>query len=196
MKVLPSKVVESRKYRAETSERNVKIVLAFLKHNASNNLLAVVFKLRPEWILQILKATIKRLSLAVGQNLIFKPTSESGRKKSSKYFRNFPEVTAIIDCTEARTELPRCDGCYRRLISGYKGYTTVKFLISVAPCGLVTFVSPTYGGSTTDNEIVRTSGLLDHLQSGDVVLADRGFTLVGRFFLFFLRIKLIMSRFR
>lgn len=39
------------------------------------------------------------------------------------------------------------------------------------------FVSDAYEGSISDVEIVKQSGFLDHLEAGDLVLADRGFTI-------------------
>ena len=41
--------------------------------------------------------------------------------------------------------------------------------------GSVSFVSDTAGGDMADVEIVRRSGILDKLEKGDVVLADKGF---------------------
>ena len=37
------------------------------------------------------------------------------------------------------------------------------------------FYSPLWTGSTTDKEIVKNSGLLDCLEEGDAVIADKGF---------------------
>ena len=60
--------------------------------------------------------------------------------------------------------------------SQYKGRCTLKYLIGITPCGCISFVSDGYPGSITDDEIVRASGLLDLLERGDAVMADRGFT--------------------
>lgn len=40
------------------------------------------------------------------------------------------------------------------------------------------FVSRTYGGRTGDQFITNNSGFLNHLENGDVVLADRGFPVI------------------
>lgn len=60
--------------------------------------------------------------------------------------------------------------------SQYKGHCTIKFLIDITPCGSIAFVSDGYPGSITDDEIVLSSGLLNLLERGDAIMADRGFT--------------------
>lgn len=42
--------------------------------------------------------------------------------------------------------------------------------------GLYSFYSPCYDGSTSDRQIVERSGLKMKCESGDTIIADRGFT--------------------
>jgi hypothetical protein len=59
--------------------------------------------------------------------------------------------------------------------SNYKSNFTFKFLIAVAPSGLITFLSQAYGGRATDSFITVDSGFFNLLGPDDVVLADKGF---------------------
>jgi hypothetical protein len=62
-----------------------------------------------------------------------------------------------------------------RLHSSYKLDITMKVLIGVSPNGTVIFVSPLFGGSSSDNFITKESGFIDLLKSGESVMADKGF---------------------
>ena len=61
------------------------------------------------------------------------------------------------------------------MYSHYKSAHTCKYLIGVAPTGLVIFLSDGYGGRSSDPFITNDSGILEKLEAGDVVLADKGF---------------------
>ena len=54
---------------------------------------------------------------------------------------------------------------------------TLKVLIGIAPHGVVSFVSDTWGGRVSDKYLTDHYGILNHLLPGDVVLADRGFNI-------------------
>ena len=57
----------------------------------------------------------------------------------------------------------------------YKHHNTVKVLIGIAPHGHVTFVSNVFEGSISAQAITEQSGLLEYLEHGDSVMADKGF---------------------
>ncbi|XP_049524146.1 uncharacterized protein LOC119453496 isoform X2 [Dermacentor silvarum] len=87
------------------------------------------------------------------------------------------DVSVIIDCFELKIERPSSFLPRSETWSQYKGSNTAKFLIGIAPTGVVTFISEGWGGRTTDRHITEHCGLLDYLLPGDVVLADRGFNI-------------------
>ena len=92
---------------------------------------------------------------------------------------NFPRLTSIIDCFEIFIERPHNHKARAQVYSNYKKHSTVKFLICSSPLGAITFLSPAWGGRSTDNEIVRDSGFISpkYHHPRDQILADRGFTL-------------------
>ena len=48
-------------------------------------------------------------------------------------------------------------------------------LVGVSPDGAFTFISDLYQGSISDRDLVIASGLLDKIELGDSVMADKGF---------------------
>ena len=89
--------------------------------------------------------------------------------------KSYPKVRTIIDCTEVFLETPNSLEVQALLWSEYKHHCTLKFLVAITPNGAVSWVSPCYGGRTTDIYIVQDSGFLDILQPYDTVMADCGF---------------------
>ena len=51
----------------------------------------------------------------------------------------------------------------------------VKVLIGITPSGAISFVSKCYKGSISDRKLVKLSGLLEKLEPGDQIMADKGF---------------------
>lgn len=86
-------------------------------------------------------------------------------------------VVVIIDCFELKIERPSSFLPRSETWSQYKGSNTAKFLIGIAPQGVVAFISEGWGGRASDKHITEHCGLLDNLLPGDVVLADRGFNI-------------------
>ena len=93
-------------------------------------------------------------------------------------FKSFyPDLVSIIDCTELQMESPSSLDKRSLCYSSYKSRTTIKSLIGITPNGVVSFCSDLYCGSISDPEIVKKSGYLQHLNRGDLVMADKGFTI-------------------
>ena len=87
----------------------------------------------------------------------------------------YPTTRVIIDCSELFIETPSSFRSQSATYSSYKHHNTAKGLVGISPSGAVTFVSDLYSGRSSDQQITRDCGILDLLQSGDSVMADKGF---------------------
>jgi len=92
-----------------------------------------------------------------------------------EFKKRYPNTRLILDCTEIFAETPSSLLLQSQLYSSYKGNTTLKGLIGISPHGSITFVSSLYTGAISDKEITRCSGILDLVEAGDSVMADKGF---------------------
>ena len=88
---------------------------------------------------------------------------------------SYPTTRVIIDATEIYVEQPKLPEIQQMTFSSYKNDNTYKGLVGISPDGVITFVSSLYPGSISDKELTRRSGLMDLLEPGDSVMADRGF---------------------
>ena len=92
-------------------------------------------------------------------------------------FAHFPNIRAIIDCTEIFIQRASSFAAQNLTFSSYKHHTTVKFLIAITPTGAICFVSKAWGGRASDRHIVDNSEFLSYLEEGDLIVADKGFNI-------------------
>lgn len=92
-------------------------------------------------------------------------------------FDDFGSGRVVIDATEITMDIPidmnKQAACY----SNYKSRHTVKVVIGVAPNATIVYCSKAYPGSTSDVAIVQHSGIVKSFSPGDLILADKGFTI-------------------
>ena len=81
----------------------------------------------------------------------------------------------IMDCTELFIETPSSLNIQSATYSSYKHHNTFKALVGISPTGACIFVSDLYTGGISDKEITNVCGILDKLEHGDSVMADKGF---------------------
>ena len=107
--------------------------------------------------------------------LIRWPGREELQKTMPLDFKAHFKKCVVIDCFEVFCERPKSLKARAQTYSKYKHHNTVKFLIGIAPQGVITFISKGWGGRVSDKYLTECSGILDNLLPGDLVLADRGF---------------------
>ena len=92
------------------------------------------------------------------------------------FHRQFPSTRVILDATEVRIQKPSNVKDQRSTWSSYKNNNTLKDMIGITPRGVVSYVSPAYGGSASDRQIIENSPELfdGRFEKGDSIMADRG----------------------
>ena len=121
------------------------------------------------------------------------PSQLDIKKNMPDKFKIFPNLRIIIDCLELFIQKPKRPSSQKITWSNYKHHNTAKLLIGITPDGVISFVPPLWTGLVSDKEIVRGTGLIDFLEEGDAVMADRGFLI--RDLLTFKKIYLISPAF-
>ena len=87
---------------------------------------------------------------------------------------SYPNTRIIVDATEFSVQRP--SSLYPRPVHFLPiRIRTVKVLIGITPSGVMLFVSKCYEGSISDRKLVELSGLLENLEPGDEIMADKGF---------------------
>lgn len=140
--------------------------------------LAYRFGISSSSVSKIVTSWIQFLYLQFGslRNKMF--TSRQLLKRSMpSCFAKFKGIRVIIDCCEFFVEQSMHFRRQGNMYSSYKNHSTFKCLIGISPNGGVMFISDAFEGSMSDNDIVKKSGFLDKLEPGDLILADRGFTI-------------------
>ncbi|XP_056001088.1 uncharacterized protein LOC125656863 [Ostrea edulis] len=87
----------------------------------------------------------------------------------------FPSTRVIIGGTECPIKKPKPPVAQQSTFSTYKNRNTIKVLAGATPGGVMSYLSPVYGGSTSDRQIVERSRLTTLCDRGDSIMADKGF---------------------
>ena len=87
----------------------------------------------------------------------------------------FPKTRVILDGTECPVVKPKQPLAQQASFSTYKNRNTVKVLVGSTPGGLISYVSPAYGGSASDRQLIERSNIPAACDPGDSVMADKGF---------------------
>ncbi|KAI5633996.1 DDE superfamily endonuclease domain-containing protein [Phthorimaea operculella] len=108
--------------------------------------------------------------------LIIQSTKKTVKRNLPIAFRHkYHHIYCIIDCLEI--EIQKSSKSVEQTLtwSQYKKANTAKYLISSTPDGVINYISPGYSGRITDVLVVQICSLLDYLEPGVSILADRGF---------------------
>lgn len=153
----------------------IAMCLCKLRINISFRCLAVLFGLTRQQCVTNFEYTLVTLSVLL-EKVIYWPSKEEILDSMPVHFEKFKKTRVVLDCTEIPVERFGCLNCRLKSYSHYYGCETLKILIGIAPSGLISFLSPVYGGRTSDKMITEQSKILDKLDPfSDAVMVDKGF---------------------
>lgn len=159
-----------------TKEDNLLIVLMKLKLGIFNKDIAYRFGVKPVIISKIVRHWLPKLANELKSFIVWLER-DVVRKNLPNCFKKFKNCICIIDCTEIFIERPLNLNARTQTWSSYKNNNTIKYFIGITPAGVVSFLSSGWGGRVSDKEITNNCGFLDKVLHGDLILADRGFTI-------------------
>jgi hypothetical protein len=152
------------------------LTLIKLVHDFPHQDLAFRFGISPATSSIIFRSWVSIIHDRLYKRIVRSPKRDCNKATLPMLYReHFDELTEIIDCYETQVQKPHSLKDQVALYSSYKGRDTVKGLAAATGHGVLTFMSPLFCGRKSDKHIVLQSGYLDHIQRGDLVLADRGF---------------------
>lgn len=151
----------------------VLLTLVKLRQGLQFEMLADIFGITRKHASVLFRKWLKILSCELKPLLYFPPRSELNVPIC--FQQKFKNIRTIIDCTEIFIEKPSARLAQAVTWSDYKKHNTIKYLVAITPRGTISFVSPGMGGRTSDKCIVKKSGFYDHIEPGDLVMADKGF---------------------
>ena len=150
------------------------LVLLKLRTAIMNEMLADLFDISNGGALQVINTWVRFLACEL-KPLIFWPSKEAIRESLPKSLKHYPNLHCTIDCSEIFIDHPRNFKIQALTWSDYKKHNTVKFLVGIAPSGMITFLSKAWGGRASDQHITQESGYPNFLEPTDIIIADRGF---------------------
>ena len=156
------------------------LTLMKLQMNSPNQGLAIRFAISPTSVSRIFTTWLMLLyqKLKNSAALPSWPSKESIISTMPLSFTDlYPSTRVIIDCTEFPIQVSTHPDAQRVTWSSYKNRNTLKALVGITPGGAISFLSPLYGGSLSDREITSSSKIMELLDAGDSIMADKGFVI-------------------
>lgn len=158
------------------SKKNRLLIFLFkMKLGIPFSALEVLFGVHRTTVSRVFHETLGYLAQAC-KELVPWPSMETIQSLMPQEFKeHHKDCRSIMDCTEIKIDSPSDVSQSNYYWSHYKKGHTLNFLVVCSSHGVISFVSKTFGGRTTDDQITNQSEFLKLLEPGDSILADKGF---------------------
>uniref|UniRef100_A0A672Q058 DDE Tnp4 domain-containing protein n=1 Tax=Sinocyclocheilus grahami TaxID=75366 RepID=A0A672Q058_SINGR len=183
---------ENLAYQTEI-EQQILLTLMKLKLNLLIEDLAIRFRISVSKVSRIISFWIDTMAAVLKDLIPWLPKETIRATTPEAYKQHYPNVTHILDCSESEVQRPGNLDSRSESYIHYYACNTIKYLVAIAPCGLVMFISAAYGGCCSDKCITCDSGILEYLHPGDEVMVDRVFLI--RDLLFERQVNMIIPHF-
>jgi len=153
------------------------MTLMKLRQAKDDSELAILFHLSTRTVARILKVWVNFMFFQLKELNLWPTNTTVQQHMPLSFGQMFPHTRVILDATEFAVEKPSHVAVQSSTFSSYKNKNTIKTMIGCTPRGAVSFISESYGGSTTDRQIIERSPLCTqpgYFTSGNSIMADRG----------------------
>ncbi|KAM6900900.1 uncharacterized protein PEZ65_019105 [Lycodopsis pacificus] len=147
----------------------VLLTLMMLKTNCQIAKLAEQFRVSEIMASTIVSFWIEELEKILQPLIPWLPKETIEATMPQEFRKYYPNTTCVLHFCQSYVQNPP------NLSRGEPHvlyHDTVKFLVAVAPCGLIMFISGAYEVHSSDKSITMNSGLLDNLKPGDVFMTQ------------------------
>ncbi|XP_016388965.1 uncharacterized protein LOC107724507 [Sinocyclocheilus rhinocerous] len=158
------------------------LTLMRLRLDLKNQDLAYRFGVKVATVTRIVHRIINIMFTTLVPTAVFWPSRAELRKNLPAALRcTYPDCAVIIDCFRVSLEKALSVDVNQEVastaltVSAHATVNELKYVIGVAPQGVVMFVSRGSPGHVSDKNLVESSGLLCKILHGDVVLAEHDF---------------------
>ena len=154
------------------------LTLVKLRLGLTGKQLGDIFSISETQASRIVTTWVCFLSSSLKETLVTWPSRQLVSRKLPQTFKKYPNTRVIIDCTEMFVEKPTSPHAQKATWSEYKQHNTIKtLLVGITPNGYFSVLSKFWIGNTSDRKITQECGIIDMLEEGDAVMADRGFNI-------------------